>query len=42
MERLAELDAVADDLRDLALVIARTADDSGRRTDLSEVAAAFG
>ena len=27
VERLAELDAVADDLRDLALVIARTADD---------------
>jgi len=42
VERLAELDAVADDLRDLALVIARAADDSGRRTSLSEVATAFG
>ena len=32
VERLAELDAIADDLRDLALVIARAADDDGRRT----------
>ena len=35
-------DPAIDDLRDLALVIARTADDSGRRTSLSEVADAFG
>ena len=42
VERLAELDAIADDLRDLALVIARTADDDGRRTSFADVAASFG
>jgi hypothetical protein len=33
VERLAELDAIADDLRDLALVIT-AADDGGRRTPM--------
>ena len=42
IERLRELDALAADLRDLALVIARAADDDGRRTPLGDVAAAFG
>ena len=41
-EQLRELDSLAADLRDLALVIARTADDDGRRTPLDDVAAAFG
>jgi prevent-host-death family protein len=42
MQRLAELDQVADDLRDLALVIARSVTDSGQRTSLDDVLAAFG
>ena len=42
LERLRELEELAADLRDLALVIARTADDEGRRTPLDDVAAAFG
>lgn len=42
IRRLAELDEVITDLRDLALVLARSVDDSGRRTDLDDVLAAFG
>jgi prevent-host-death family protein len=42
LERLRELDELAADLRDLALVIARTADDDGRRTPLDDAIAAFG
>jgi prevent-host-death family protein len=40
--RLAEIEEAAADLRDLALVLARTVTDSGRRTPLDEVLAAFG
>jgi prevent-host-death family protein len=42
MRRLEELDRAAADLRDLALVLARTATDRGRRTSLDEVLTAFG
>ncbi len=42
IDRLAELDEAAADLRDLALVLARAADDSGRRTSLDDVLGAFG
>jgi prevent-host-death family protein len=42
IERLRELDELTADLRDLALVIARTADDRGRRTPLGDVVTAFG
>jgi prevent-host-death family protein len=42
IERLRELDELAADLRDLALVIARTVDDRGRRTSLADVVTAFG
>ena len=42
IERLRELDELAADLRDLALVIARTVDDRGRRTPLTDVVTAFG
>jgi antitoxin (DNA-binding transcriptional repressor) of toxin-antitoxin stability system len=42
VERLAELDAIADDLRDLALVIARAAGDDGQRTSFDDVRSAFG
>ncbi len=42
IERLRELDELTADLRDLALVIARTADDRGRRTSLADVVTAFG
>ena len=42
LDRLRELDELTADLRDLALVIARTADDDGRRTSLDDVVAAFG
>ena len=41
IEHLRELDELAADLRDLALVIARTADDRGRRTPLHDVRASF-
>jgi prevent-host-death family protein len=41
IERLAALDDLRDDLRDLALVIGRGADDDGRRTDIDEVLTAF-
>lgn len=40
--RLEELAQATEDLRDLALVLARTADDSGRRTSLDQVLDAFG
>lgn len=40
--RLAELSQAAEDLRDLALVLARSATDSGNRTSLDDVLAAFG
>jgi prevent-host-death family protein len=42
IDRLKELDEAAADLRDLALVLARAADDSGRRTSLDDVLTAFG
>jgi prevent-host-death family protein len=42
MRRLAELEQAAADLRDLALALARTATDGGRRTSLDEMLAAFG
>jgi prevent-host-death family protein len=42
IERLTELEEAAANLRDLALAIARTATDSGRRTPLDDVLAAFG
>jgi prevent-host-death family protein len=42
VRRLAELDEIIADLRDLALVVARAADDSGRRTSLDDVLTAFG
>ncbi|MGW9207781.1 type II toxin-antitoxin system Phd/YefM family antitoxin [Embleya sp. NPDC055664] len=40
--RLTELEAAEADLRDLALVLARAATDSGRRTSLDKVLAAYG
>ncbi len=42
MRRLAEIEEAAADLMDLALVLARTATDSGRRTSMDDVLAAFG
>lgn len=42
VQRLAEIDDLTDDLRDLALVLSRAATDDGRRTDLDDVLAAFG
>ncbi len=42
MGRLAEFDEATADLRDLALVLARSAADSGRRTSFDDVLAAFG
>lgn len=42
MRRLDEIDEAVADLRDLALVLARTATDSGRRTTFDDVLAAFG
>jgi prevent-host-death family protein len=42
ISRLAELEEAAADLRDLALVLARAATDTGRRTSLDEVLEAFG
>lgn len=41
VEHLRELDQLAADLRDLALVIARAADDTGRRTALDDVRASL-
>lgn len=40
--RLELLEAAESDLRDLALVLARAATDTGRRTSLDDVLAAFG
>jgi prevent-host-death family protein len=40
--RLEELAQAAEDLRDLALVLARSADDVGKRTSLDDVLRAFG
>jgi prevent-host-death family protein len=42
VRRLAELEEAAADLRDLALVLARAATDTGRRTSLDDVLTAFG
>jgi prevent-host-death family protein len=42
VRRLAEMEEAAADLRDLALVLARSATDTGRRTSLDDVLAAFG
>jgi prevent-host-death family protein len=42
INRLAELEQAAADLRDLALALARVATDDGRRTSLDEVLTAFG
>lgn len=42
IERLRELEQLRDDLRDLALVVARAAADDGVRTRVEDVAAAFG
>ena len=42
VQRLTELDELADDLRDLALVMARMLSDDGRRTSLDDVITAFG
>jgi prevent-host-death family protein len=41
IDQLDGLEQLRDDLRDLALVIGRSAGDDGRRTPLAEVAAAF-
>jgi prevent-host-death family protein len=41
IEQLEGLSRLRDDLRDLALVIGRTAGDDGRRTRLDDVADAF-
>ena len=41
-DRFTELEQLRDDLRDLALVIARTADDDGGRSPLDDVVDAFG
>lgn len=40
--RLTEIDQTVSDLNDLALVIARSATDDGRRVPFDDVAAAFG
>jgi prevent-host-death family protein len=42
MRRLAEIEAAMADLHDLALVLARAATDSGRRTSLDDVLDAYG
>lgn len=42
MRRLAELDRLEADLRETALILARAATDTGRRTDLDDAIAAFG
>jgi prevent-host-death family protein len=41
IERLRELEALRDDVRDLALALARTADDDQHRTSLGEAMKAF-
>lgn len=42
VDRLAALDELRRDLRDLALVVGRSADDDGRRVVLDDVLGAFG
>lgn len=42
MDQLNEIGELRDDLRDLVLVLAREATDTGRRTSMDEVLAAFG
>lgn len=42
VRRLSELEEAAADLRDLAVVLARSAGDTGRRTSLDDVLSAFG
>jgi len=42
LRRLAEIEEAAADLRDLALVLSRAVTDTGRRTSLDDVLAAFG
>jgi len=42
MRRLAAIDEVVGDLHDLALVLVRSATDSGRRIPLDDVLSAFG
>lgn len=42
MRRLAEIEQAVADLHDLALVLARSATDSGQRTSLDDVLSAFG
>jgi prevent-host-death family protein len=42
IDRLTALEEAAADLHDLALVLARTVSDTGRRTSLDDVLAAFG
>jgi len=42
VQRLTEIEEAASDLRDLALVLARLATDSGRRTPIDDVIRAFG
>ena len=42
INRLAVLEEAESDLRDLALVLTRAATDTGRRTSLDDVLAAFG
>jgi len=42
IKRLTELEEAATDLRDLALVLARSVMDTGRRTSLDDVLKAFG
>jgi len=42
IDRLRELEALRDDVRDLALAVARVADDDHRRVSLGEAMEAFG
>ena len=42
MDQLNEIGELRDDLRDLVLVLAREATDTGRRTSMDEVLSAFG
>ena len=42
VERLIDIDAAVADLQDLALVLTRAMTDSGQRTSLDDVLAAFG
>ena len=42
IERLTALEQLRDDLRDLALVVARAADDDGHRTSLDDAVKSFG